>query len=111
MVVVARLGRAGRTAADTAMGVPEPPWRWPGIGDGTPPFLVGIRAEVGLAYVRLHDLRHSHASLAFRHGETVPVIGRLPRHLQAATTLGYAHPADGTARDAVEALGAVPGDR
>ena len=59
----------------------------------------------------LHDLWHSYASLAFRRGETVPVIGRLPRHLQAATTLGYAHPADGAARDAVEALGAVPGDR
>ena len=70
-----------------------------------------VRAEAGLADVRLHDLRHSYASLALRHGETVPVIGRLLGHSQAATTLGYAHPADGAARDAVEALGAVLGDR
>ena len=70
-----------------------------------------VRAGAGLADVRLHDLRHSYASLALRHGETVPVIGRLPGHSQAATTLGYAHPADGAVRDAVEAPGAVPGDR
>ena len=74
-------------------------------------FWWGVRAGAGLADVRLHDLRHSHASLALRRGETVPVIGRLPGHSQAAATLGYAHPADGAARDAVEALDAVPGDR
>ena len=74
-------------------------------------FRSGVRAGAGLADVRLHDLRHSYASLALRRGETVPVIGRLLGHSQAATTLGYAHPADGAARDAVEALGAVLGDR
>ena len=34
-----------------------------------------VRAEAELGDVRLHDLRHSHASLALRQGETVLAMG------------------------------------
>ena len=36
-----------------------------------------VRAEAGLHEVRLHDLRHTHASMALAQGETVLTIGRL----------------------------------
>ena len=69
-----------------------------------------VRKEAGLGDVRLHDLRHSHASLALRRGETVLAIGRLLGHRSAETTLGYVHPADAMVRDAAETVGAALGD-
>ena len=59
--------------------------------------------------MRLHDLRHAHASLALRRGETVLAIGRLLGHRRAETTLKYTHSADATAREAAETVGAVLG--
>lgn len=47
------------------------------------------RAE--LQYVRLHDLRHTAASVAVAQGASLPVIGRLLGHSQAQTTQRYAH--------------------
>lgn len=47
------------------------------------------RAELGS--VRLHDLRHTTASLAVGAGAGLPVVGRLLGHTQAQTTLRYAH--------------------
>ena len=66
-----------------------------------------IRDEADLRDVRLHDLRHSYASTALQHGETVLTIGRLLGHGHPATTLKYTHSADATVREAVEAVGAV----
>ncbi len=68
-----------------------------------------VRDEADLRGVRLHDLRHSHASLALRCGETVLAIGRLLGHRRAETTLRYTHPADAMAMDAAEKLGGVLG--
>ena len=70
-----------------------------------------VRAEAGISDVRLHDLRHTHASIALRQGETVLAIGRLLGHASAATTLKYTHPADAMAREAAEKLGDVLGAR
>ena len=67
------------------------------------------RAEAGLQDVRLHDLRHTYASAALRHGETVLTIGRLLGHNDPGTTLKYAHLADAAVHEAVEAVGAVLG--
>ena len=66
-----------------------------------------VRAEAELDDVRLHDLRHSHASLALRRGESVLAIARLLGHGSAETTLKYAHPADAMVRQASETLGCV----
>ena len=68
-----------------------------------------VRAEAGIPDVRLHDLRHTHASIALRQGETVLAIGRLLGHASAETTLKYTHPADAMAREAAETLGSVLG--
>ncbi len=64
-----------------------------------------IRARVGLDDVRLHDLRHSFASVAAGLGEGLPMIGRLLGHTQAATTHQYAHLADDPVRTANERIG------
>ena len=66
-----------------------------------------IREEADLGDVRLHDLRHTYASMALAQGETVLTIGRLLGHRDPATTLKYAHLADAAVRQAVEAVGAI----
>ncbi len=66
-----------------------------------------VRVAAGLPDLRLHDLRHSFASLALRRGETLLTIGRLLGHLDPTTTLRYAHVADPMIRDAAEAVGAA----
>jgi integrase len=61
---------------------------------------IDIRGNAGLNDVRLHDLRHSYASLAAGRGVSLQMIGKLLGHKVAATTLRYAH----LARDAVAAV-------
>ena len=70
-------------------------------------FWFRVRAEAGLLGVRLHDLRHTHASIALRQGETVVTIARLLGHRNPATTLRYTHLTDRTVMDAAETVGAV----
>jgi integrase len=57
------------------------------------------RKYAGLEDVRLHDLRHSYASLAASRGLSMQMIGKLLGHKVPATTQRYAH----LARDAVAA--------
>jgi integrase len=45
----------------------------------------------GLESTRLHDLRHSFASVGAGSGLGLPVLGKLLGHSQAATTARYAH--------------------
>ncbi len=72
-------------------------------------FWRSIRTEAGIADVRLHDLRHSYASVALAHGETILTIGRLLGHNQPATTLKYTHLSDASVHEAAEALVPVLG--
>ena len=72
-------------------------------------FWLGVRAEAGIEDVRLHDLRHTHASIALRTGATVLAIGRLLGHADPQTTLKYTHPADEMIAEATERVGAVLG--
>lgn len=64
------------------------------------------RGYAGLGDVRLHDLRHSYASLAANRGVSLQMIGKLLGHKVAATTQRYAH----LARDAVAAINDELGD-
>ena len=61
---------------------------------------IKVRALRGLDDVRLHDLRHSYASLAAGRGVSLQMIGKLLGHKVAATTQRYAH----LARDAAAAV-------
>ena len=69
-----------------------------------------VRAEAGLDDVRLHDLRHTYASIAIGNGETVVTTGRLLGHGNPETTLKYAHLSEDSVRHAAAALGDVLGD-
>jgi site-specific recombinase XerD len=55
--------------------------------------------------VRLHDLRHSFASVAAGGGQSLVLIGKLLGHTQAQTTARYAHLAADPLRQATEAIG------
>jgi integrase len=50
-----------------------------------------IRANAGLEDVRIHDLRHTFASIAASNGLSLPIIGALLGHKQTQTTARYAH--------------------
>lgn len=60
----------------------------------------------GIEGVRVHDLRHSFASILASSGLSLPIIGALLGHTQAATTHRYAHLLDDPLRAATEAAGA-----
>jgi integrase len=64
-----------------------------------------IRAAAKLDDVRLHDLRHSYASVAAMGGQSLIVIGKLLGHSQPATTARYAHLADDPVKVASDAVG------
>lgn len=67
---------------------------------------VRIRKNAGLEDVRLHDLRHSFASVGALGGLSLPVIGALLGHKHAATTSRYAHLSADPIRAANEMIGA-----
>jgi len=64
-----------------------------------------IRAAAGLHDVRIHDLRHSFASIGASAGMSLPVIGKLLGHTQPATTARYAHLAADPVRAAANQIG------
>jgi integrase len=66
---------------------------------------VRIRAAAGLRDVRLHDLRHTFASIAASGGLSLPVIGALLGHKDSATTARYAHLAAEPLRAANDTVG------
>jgi integrase len=50
-----------------------------------------IKRHAGLAGVRIHDLRHTHASIGAGAGLGLPIIGKLLGHKHVDTTARYAH--------------------
>jgi integrase len=67
----------------------------------------GKPAMVWQSTVRIHDLRHTYASILASSGLSLPIIGALLGHTQAATTQRYAHLMDDPLRAATERVGAV----
>jgi integrase len=63
-----------------------------------------IRSRAGLADVRLHDLRHTFASVGAGGGASLPMIGALLGHSQPQTTDRYAHLAADPLRAASDAI-------
>jgi integrase len=56
---------------------------------------------------RLHDLRHTYASVLASSGLSLPIIGALLGHTQPATSARYAHLLDDPLRDATERASAI----
>ena len=97
--ILDRLPRSGRWVFP--VGSLRRPWMWLEV------FWRRARKEARLEDVRLHDARHSFASMALLNGESIRTVGRLLGHDKPSTTLKYAHLSDTTVRGAVEALAPV----
>ena len=82
-----------------------PAYRSDGHYQGTPKVWRIIRGMAGLNDVRMHDLRHSFASIAVSGGASLPIIGALLGHTDSATTQRYAHLHDDPLKAASETVG------
>jgi integrase len=60
-----------------------------------------------LSDARIHDLRHTYASVLVSAGLSLPIIGALLGHTQPATTARYAHLFDDPLRKATEQAAAI----
>ncbi len=67
------------------------PWKW-------------LMEQTGLADFRIHDLRHTHASILISQGQPLEVIGRLLGHSQPQTTARYAHLMEDPLRRAISGV-------
>lgn len=63
-----------------------------------------LRAKADLNDVRLHDLRHTYASVGAGLGMSLPMIGKLLGHKEAATTARYAHLSQDPVKVAADAI-------
>lgn len=66
-----------------------------------------IRVEADIEDVRIHDLRHTFASIGINSGQNLSVIGKLLGHSKILTTQRYAHLADDPVRQASEQIGST----
>jgi integrase len=89
--------------------IPDSPFVFP--GGGTPEHIREIRAlwarlqrAAGLEHARMHDLRHSFASVAVSSGLSLPLIGGLLGHSSPGVTARYAHLLDQPLREATTAI-------
>lgn len=68
-----------------------------------------VARVAGLEGVRLHDLRHTNASIGAGLGLSLPIIGGLLGHASPATTNKYAHLANDPLKRGAEAIGSKIG--
>lgn len=85
-------------------------WLFPGDVEGQPlreirRFWNQVRKHIGMPHLRIHDLRHTFASLLVSGGMSLPMIGKLLGHSQAKTTQRYAHLYDDPLRQGVDRIG------
>src|SRR5262245_29102773 len=85
-------GQAAGTDNDKPRADLNRPWR-------------AIAKRAGLSGLRLHDLRHTHASIGAGLGLGLPIIGKLLGHTQPSTTARYAHLDTDPLRRASEHIG------
>ncbi len=88
------------------------PWLFPGDVPGEPVkeirrFWLGIQRQVQIGDVRIHDLRHTFASLLVSGGASLEMIGKLLGHSQMQTTQRYAHLMEGPLRAGVDAVASM----
>lgn len=69
-----------------------------------------VREAAGMQEVRLHDLRHSFASLGLARGVSLPVLGKLLGHARVSTTERYAHLAKDVVTRAADDVGGRMGE-
>jgi len=70
-------------------------------------FWAAVCKRAKIKDVRIHDLRHTFASLLVSSGESLHVVGALLGHTQAKTTARYAHLLDDPLRQASERVAEI----
>ncbi|MEP7241547.1 MAG: site-specific integrase [Devosia sp.] len=63
-----------------------------------------VRTTAGFPTLRLHDLRHSFASVGLARGDALPIIGAILGHADVKTTSRYAHLADDPVKKAADEI-------
>lgn len=66
-----------------------------------------VTARADLQGVRIHDLRHTFASVGAGGGLGLPIVGKLLGHSQPSTTQRYAHLDTDPLRRAADTIGAT----
>jgi integrase len=84
-------GESAGTKEETPRADLNRPWR-------------AIRKRAGIEDARIHDLRHSFASIGAGAGLGLPIIGNLLGHTQPSTTQRYAHVAVDPAKRAADII-------
>lgn len=74
---------------------------------GTPKVWKIVKERANLTDVRLHDLRHSFASIAVSGGASLPMIGALLGHKSTTTTQKYAHLQDDPLKTTNQRIGDI----
>lgn len=104
------LNAPARAVLDRLPMIEGNPYIIPGLKEGS--HLVGlghmwnrIRRAAEIPDVRLHDLRHSYASVGAAAGLGLPIIGALLGHADQTTTQRYAHLAADPLKAAAELIG------
>lgn len=101
----------GKPVRDVLAGLPK---TGPGIFAGEDVKALGreltrlwkvVRAALKRPQLRIHDLRHSYASVAVRIGYDLRIVGGLLGHRDIETTAGYAHLDTARVVDACERVG------
>lgn len=108
----AKIVHLGAPAMRIIAGIPQVvgnPYLLPGKKDGThvtdlQAVWVRIRKTAGLEDVRIHDLRHSFASIGASTGDSMLIIGALLGHRSAKTTERYTHLSDHPLKSAAERI-------
>ncbi len=97
---LAILSGVGRTESEFVFSSSSRSSAYQGVGK----VWTDVRKRAELEEVRLHDLRHTFASIGAGGGFGLPVIGAILGHHQPATTARYAHLADDPLRTAVDRI-------
>jgi len=68
-----------------------------------------VLKAAGIEHIRIHDLRHSHASILVNQGVSLFMVQKILGHSSPKTTQRYAHLSDSTLRAASETVSAAIG--
>jgi len=91
------------------------PWLFPSKRDPSKPIYSPrdafdrVLTAAGIEHLRLHDLRHTFASLAINAGVSLSIIQGLLSHQSPVQTMRYSHLMNSTLRNASESIGDVIG--
>ncbi len=107
------LGKAASDLIKAQSKLSDSIWVFPSFKtDGRTPFAgiekiwQKVRLKLKMPTIRIHDLRHSFASVGVTGGASLPIIGAILGHREVSTTQRYAHLTDNPVRAAADLISA-----